>query len=751
MIQGPWVVFRCVRLLPVFAGVLLLAAPLEGQIGTSGQDFVLIPCLTGPIVLDGRMDEAAWEEVPVLPATMHRPTFRGEPSEATEFLLAHDGEYLYFGCRAYISEPSEIRSTSLQRDEGSWSNDWCLLSLDTFNDRENLLVFGTTPAGLRTDVVFANDAEGAPNFSWNTFWDAEVSRDERGWYAEIRVPFSSLRFQETEGAVTMGLTLTRILAGKNEFVTYPAIEPRWGVYSFFKASQTQPVAFEGIRNGNPLYITPYAIGGAGYTHAENDTGTGFDRDTDGLTEVGLDLKYGLTQNLTLDVSANTDFAQVEADDQQVNLTRFSLFFPEKRQFFQERASIFEYSLGGGNERLFHSRRVGIADGEQLRIYGGARVVGRIGEWDVAALTMQTEAPEEEGSSENTAVLRLRRRVLNENTYVGGIFTSRLGNRGTQNVLYGSDAILRLFGQDFLSLNWAQSFEPEEDPGTGFLDRSLFRVFWQRRGVDGLVYEVELTRAGEAFEPGLGFLFRRDYTKAQSSVGHGWRPHAESPFLRYAVTVDATAFRRGEDGSLETGEVAPKVEVEWKSGRSLTATLTTTYEDLTEGFDPADEAEVPEGEYTFSVGSLAFTSSPGSLMRTDATVQWGGYYDGRRASASVTTTWSLSRHLELEGTYRLEDVVFGERGQSFRAHIARLRAEPRLSTRLSGAALVQYNSASNAFLVNFRIRWNPREGTDLYVVWNEGLVTDRHSFDPVRPLSDRRTLVVKYSRTFTLGF
>jgi hypothetical protein len=365
--------------------------------------------------------------------------------------------------------------------------------------------------------------------------------------------------------------------------------------------------------------------------------------------------------------------------------------------------------------------------------------------------MQTEAPEEDGNPENTAVVRLQRWSSNENTYVGGILTSRLGNQGTQNVLYGDDAQIQLFGQDFLTLNWAQSFEPDEDPGAELLDRSLVRFFWQRRGVDGLVYSLDLTRAGEIFDPGLGFLFRRDYAKAQSTLGYGWRPGSESPFLRYALMADATAFRRGEDGSVETGEVAPRLELEWKSGQTVTATLTTTYEDLRESFDPSDDAEVPAGEYTFSVASLRFESSPGSLMRTDATLQWGGYYDGRRASASVTTTWSLSRYLELQGRYRIEDVEFAERGQGFRAHLVRLRAEPRLNTRLSGAALVQYSSASNAVVVNFRIRWNPREGTDLYIVWNEGLVTDRRSFDPVRPFSDRRTLLVKYSRTFTLGF
>jgi hypothetical protein len=734
----------------VLATVSGFGAPAEGQVDPRGNETVLIPRLSGPIVLDGRVDEPAWEEVPVLPATMHRPTYMGTPTETTEFRVAHDGTFFYLGCRLYDSDPSGIRALSLERDETSFSNDWCAIGLDTFLDRENMHLVGTNPAGQRTDLVFANDAEGAPDPDWNTFWDAEVSQNENGWEAEIRVPFSSLRFQETDGVVIMGLLIFRNIARKNEVHTFPGVEPRWGTFSLFKASQAQPVILRGIRDSNPLYVTPYAIGGAGYTHDENEAETGYDRETSRLREAGLDLKYGLTENLTLDVSVNTDFAQVEADDAQVNLTRFSLFFPEKRPFFKERSGVFEFSLGG-NERLFHSRRIGLSEGEALRIFGGARVVGRIGEWDVGALTMQTEAPEAVGSPENTAVLRLRRRVWNENSYLNGIFTSRLGNDATENVLYGFDAILRLFGQDYLTLNWAQSFDGEDGSDVKGLDRTLARFYWQRRGVDGLAYEADLSRAGEAFEPGLGFLFRRDYTKSRVSLGYGWRPGQESPLLRYALAVEALVYHRGEDGYLETGEFTPTFDLGLKSGHTFTASVISTREYLEEGFEPSDDTEVLAGRYTYSVGSLEFTQSTGDRIRTDVSAEYGGYFDGRRASASVTTTANLSRHLEVQGTYRVDDVVFEERDQEFRAHIARFRIEPRLNTKLTGATLVQYNSASNAFLVNARLRWNPREGNDLYVVWNEGLVTDRRSFDPIRPFSDQRTILVKYSHTFTMGF
>ena len=505
-----------------------------------------VPRLTGPIIMDGRVEEAAWEAVEPLPTVMQIPTFEGDPTERTEFRIAYDDNYIYASCRNFDSDPSGIRALSLKRDETGFTNDWCMLLLDTFYDRQTSLVFATTPAGLRTEALFPNDSQGRSNFDWNTFWDAAAARDDRGWYAEIRIPLTSLRFQEVDGAVVMGVTMLRVIGRKNEILLSHPISPEWGLTSFTKASQARAMEFRGIAGGNPIYVTPYATGGMSHSHELNDGETAYDRDTRRPLEAGLDVKYGLAENFTLDVSLNTDFAQVEADDQQINLTRFSLFFPEKRAFFQERSGLFEYSLGG-NERLFHSRRIGLAGGEPIRIYGGARLVGRVGEWDVGALSMQSEATQENASSENTGVLRLRRRVFNENSYVGSILTTRLGNEGTRNVVYGSDGIFRLFGQDFLTLNWSQSFEPSDGSAVEALDRAFVRIFWERRGIDGLTYGLDLSQSGAAFDPGLGFLFRRDYAKGVGTLRHGWRFGPRSWFLRHELSVDATAFRRGSDG------------------------------------------------------------------------------------------------------------------------------------------------------------------------------------------------------------
>ena len=259
----------------------------------------------------------------------------------------------------------------------------------------------------------------------------------------------------------MGLTLWRFLAREQEFDLFPVFPADWGGYSHFKVSQARTVVFEDLQPETPLRITPYALGGAGQESVLNDAETAYDRQADPTYDAGLDIKYGLTSNFTLDLTLNTDFAQFEADNQQVNLTRFPLIFPEKRRFFLERASTFSFGFGRPN-RLFYSRRIGLFQGRQVRILGGARVVGRTGPWDVGVLNMQTAREPEIGPggqalpSENFGVARLQREVINEDSQVGGILTSRLGRDGSYNVAYGLDGLFRLKGEQHLGAKWAQA-------------------------------------------------------------------------------------------------------------------------------------------------------------------------------------------------------------------------------------------------------------------------------------------------------
>lgn len=300
----------------------------------------------GLVALNGMSDEPAWEGIEPLPVVMHIPNFGNIPSERTEILMAYDDDFLYIASRLYDSEPSKIQAPSKKRDSMMPSNDWFGIIIDTFNDKENALAFFTTPAGLRMDATVFNDAQGEfpINVSWNTFWDVKTVCNGEGWFVEMCIPLSSLRFQDKDGRVVMGLITWRYIARKNEIDIFPAIQQDWGMWSAWKPSQAQEIVLEGVYSRKPLYIAPYVLGGIGQSFELNDPETAYQRIDDPTNELGLDIKFGLTSNLTLDITVNTDFAQVEADDEQINLTRFSLFFPEKRLFFSRALKHFRIQL-----------------------------------------------------------------------------------------------------------------------------------------------------------------------------------------------------------------------------------------------------------------------------------------------------------------------------------------------------------------------------------------------------------------------
>jgi hypothetical protein len=592
-----------------------------------------------------------------------------------------------------------------------------------------------------------NDAQGEMPFNtdWNTFWDVKIERNRDGWFVEMRIPLSSLQFQDKDGSCVMGLISWRWIARKNESVVFPAISPDWGMFSLFKPSQAQEVVFQGIHKKKPLYIAPYMLGGLGHSYELNEAETAYERSDDPAHELGLDIKYGLTSNLTLDVTVNTDFAQVEADDEQVNLTRFSLFFPEKRLFFQERSSTFDFNLGGPNS-LFYSRRIGIYEGKSVRIYGGARLVGRVGGWDLGFLNMQTAAIEDL-PSENFGVLRIRRQVFNPYSYLGGIITSRIGADNTYNIAYGLDGIFRLFGNDYLSFKLAQTFENGQENNLTSLDQARVGLNWERRSVMGLGYDFSFSSVGSAFNPGMGFQMRENYTRFGDRLLYGWRPGEKSSLLRHHIFLDGFLLLENTGGSMESAEIGPGWEFETKSGAYGNFAFKMFWEDVPEEFELSNDAEVPVGKYSFYGLKATYITPMTRLFFAENTLDVGTFYDGWRVSLSVSPWLSISSSLELSGMYQFNRIVFPDRDQQFTAHIARLRFLAMLSTKFSAAAFIQFNSASNTVITNIRIRYNPREGNDFYLVYNEGLNTNRYRQSPIPPSTGNRAVMIKYSYTF----
>jgi hypothetical protein len=695
--------------------------------------------LEQPVTIDGRPDDDAWAGVEPLPLTMYFPTHRGTPSQRTEIRVAYDDGHLLIAGHFYDDDPDGIRINSLYRDR--WNGDDALaVYVDAFNDNQTAKWFGLTPAGMRFDLLVADDG-ATLNGSWDGFWDAATTTTDEGWFAEMRIPFSTLGFQtDADGRAIMGLTVTRLVSRSGERVTFPDIDP---AFAFRQPSVARDVELRDVRVQTPLYVTPYVLGGARHTPAFGPEPA----TTTTSREAGVDVRWPFSHSLTLDLSVNTDFAQVEADDRQINLDRFPLFFPEKRRFFQERSGLFEFTTGEGG-RLFHSRRIGLTDDRAVvPVLGGARLVGRVGEWDVGALDVATDRVDGL-ERENFAAARVRRRVLNPFSTVGVLATHRSGD-GPGSGAVGLDAVLRLWGDEYLTAKWAATARSGEDPGIGLGERSLAYLRWQRRANRGLAWSAEAVRQGAAYDPSVGFVRRRDFTSANLLAN--WYVFTDDhPWLRriWPGALAFSTFRNG-DGSLESGQYAVWIQWETKSGGGGWLEPKLFREQVRFPFALGTGAEVPAGDYTFADLQLALSMPAGRRLRTSLDARAGTFFDGTRIQVILSPTWNASRHLELGGEYQYSRIRFDDRDQAADLHVARLRVGTAANARASGNAFLQYSTVARRVDVNVRLRYNVSEGTDLWVVYNEGLRTERDALAdlPRPPLSAGRSLIVKYSHTF----
>jgi hypothetical protein len=739
--------------------ILILTCSLIQSVIVLSQEQITIPGLIGEFKFDGMTDDVCWQNVKPLPMVMHIPVFGNQPSENTEVMVCYDNTYLYVGARLYDSNPSDMLVSSKKRDESVVASEGFILILDSFNDKENGLAFGTTPTGLRNDFTIFKDAmvatrEGPFNQSWNTFWDVKTSRNELGWFVEMRIPFSSIRFKDDAGKVVMGLTCLRILAHKNEIDVFPSIPPNWGKNSCYRPSKAQEVLFEGLSSKRPFYIAPYAIAGYQQDYSLNESGTEYQQNNSPKLNAGLDIKYGLTNNLTADITVNTDFAQVEADDEQINLTRFSLFFPEKRTFFQERSSIFSFDFEQGSS-LFYSRRIGLHEGEQVPIIAGARVTGMAGRWDIGFMDMQTQAiNQEEGSenalpSENFGILRLRRQVINENSYMGGVVTSRVGMDGSYNTAYGIDGIIKLFENDYLNIKLAQVMDNSYTNDFFSLDPTRLYINWNRFNDKGLNYDFAWSRSGKDFIPEIGFQIRNNYTLYSTGIGYGWIPGEAYAMQNHKVGIKVTAYQNNLDNSAESVETMFTYNFRFKSDYNGTAYIRNQYENVLDTFSLSDNTYIPTGKYSFTYFETHLNSPSTNPFVMGVDLFTGGFYDGKRFGFGLEPAWNIGSTLQLALTYDHNFLSFKERNQSFSEGILGFKALVMFDTKLSASTFIQYNSAENDLISNFRFRYNPREGNDFYVVFNEGRSTYRDIVNPRMPLFNYRSILLKYTYTFTL--
>lgn len=729
-----------------FSTFLLLLIINTGIICAKDSVFE-IPYINSPILLDGITTDEAWQQIDPLPMVMFQPVYKGEMTEKTEIKVAYDEKYIYILGNLYDSEPDKIVANTLYRDKYRGDETFGVV-IDSYNDNENAKWFYVTPNGVKVDLSVTNDAQGDEfyNRNWSTFWDTSVKITDEGWFVEMRIPFSSLGFQKTNNEVIMGLIIYRYIARKAERHVYPDIAANWS-HGFAKPSQAQKIKMYNIEYKPPMYFTPYILGGFDEYNSMDENNSGYQKHNNLNREIGLDIKFPVAVNMNLDLTINTDFAQAEADETQINLTRTPLFFPEKRQFFQERADIFDFKFSETNN-LFYSRRIGLEEGRQVKILGGARLAGRTGKWDLGILDMQTKAIQDyDLESKNFGLIRAKRQIINNNSYVGGIVTSIIDVKGNYNINTGLDFLANYSGKEFLDFKIASTFDNRITNSFSLHDNSKIRFNFHRRTFKGLYYNVTGESVGKFYRPDMGFESRQDYKLFDAELYYGHFLKSESPIRILTPSIKYFTSIRNKKNSIESQMIQQPLEFVFKNSAIWRLTNIWWYENLETTLSFSDKTFIEAGSYSFYGINLEHETATYKTLQVKLSALASTFYDGKQYSLSLKPVWHQSKYMELSAEARLNYIEIPKRNQQEYLNIYRLQTLLALNAKLSLQILAQYNQLNRQISANTRFRYNFSEGNDLWIVYNEINNTDLYRTVPSLKRLDNRVLLVKYTYTF----
>ncbi len=727
--EAPDVALRAFRGVAAVVGVLLAAAPLSAQqpahaeSGPGTAQPVSVEAVARPvahavrtnqrIVIDGEPDEAAWQEADSLDDFVQSQPAAGYPAtEPTVVRLLYDDEYLYISALCFDSDVESMVIATVDKDlDGASTRDYDLLAFafDTFLDRKNSFMFAVNPLGGVRDAQTFDDAREV-NFSWDGVHQARTRLHDWGWSLEMAIPWTTLRFDPSRADQTWGMNLLRRVRRKSEDSYWAPLDRRDPIHKMSKAG-----TLDGLRGLHPsrnLMLTPYVSAGStsGLSVPGADRGERYD--------AGFDLKYGLTPQVTLDLTYNTDFSQVEVDQEQVNLTRFSLFFPEKRDFFVENSGFFtfgdvserEYRMGASlrDFTLFHSRRIGLQGGQPVPIVGGGRLSGRLGGFEIGILDMQTEATPV-ASAENFAVARLRRSLFGA-VDVGGIVVNRQEtDGGDYNRSWGVDASAHLLGNLIVSSYLAGTDDAGAEEGASTAMR--LNAGWRDR-----LWDVSAMhkRVGAAFDPGVGYIRRRAMNQTYATVGAHPRP--DLPGVQQMNVYAEGEYITDPRSVLETRTATGGVGVTFLDGAALTLSASDRFERLYAPFAISGGGRVPAGDHGFREGTLTYSSSQGRALYGDVSVGGGGYFNGDRLSLGAGASWRPHYRFAVELRADHNDIGLPEGDYTVDVYGARVRYSH--SPRLGGSAYVQYNQALEQLVGNFRLNLVHAPLSDFFLVYTE---------------------------------
>jgi hypothetical protein len=711
--------------------------------------------LTESLKLDGVLDEEIYRTVPALGGFMQQLPNEGAPAtERTEAWVFYDARNVYVSARLWSSVPeSQWIANEMQRDSFQLIfNDNFSFVFDTFYDRRNGVAFMVNPIGGFFDYQITD--EGNPNQDWNPIWDVRTGRFEGGWTVEAQVPFKSLRFRPGPSQV-WGVQLGRLIRAKNESTYLTRVPISAGPGTFRLSAAGTLIGVEVPQNNRLIDIKPYAIGSLDTDRrATPPTSNQLNKD------VGVDVKYGVTPNLIADLTYNTDFAQVEVDEQQVNLTRFPLFYPEKREFFLEGRGIFDFgrpggggeggpriqrggggfSFGGGDvPMLFFSRRIGLTNDLTVPILGGGRLTGKAGRFTIGALNIQADdAPSAGAVATNFTVLRVKRDVLRRSR-VGGFFTGRsVSTVGPgSNEAYGVDAAFSFFDNVNFNGYYSQTKTPELKG-----DDHSYQAAFAYNG-DLYRFQVDHLLIGDNFNPEVGFLrrdgIRRTFTQAQ------YRPRPKSIAAVRQFTFGASLdYVRNSAGRVETGIAQARFETEFQNSDRFVVDVQHDHELLRQPFQLTSDVTIPIAAYDFRDIFVAYSMGEQRPVSGTWSVERGQYFNGHITAISHQRgRIALTPQLSIQPGLSINRITLPEAAVTLKLVTSRVTYT--VTPRMFVSGLIQFNSITNSLGSNFRFRWEYQPGSEFFLVYND--VRDTSPRGPM--LLENRSFVVKLTRQFRL--
>lgn len=660
------------------------------------------------LVIDGRLDEPIWQSAE--PATnfyQQAPDEGRLATHLTEVRFLYDDTTLYVGAMMYDDEPENLVINELSREFNSRNSDSFALIMDVFRDGQTGFGFLCNAGGAMRDTQAYDNGRNDPN--WNGVWSCRSTILENGWSLEYAIPFKTLRFPDRE-AQEWGVQMSRMSRADNEFSTWSPVPRPFGHYRVSDAGLLTGIQARG--SGTNFRVKPYAKAAVEQRTAVDDNWEG-----DG----GVDIKWGITSSMVLDGTWRTDFSQVEADAQQINLTRFSLFFPEKREFFLESPGSFQIGLtspGGENRRdflPFFTRRIGLSsNGQPIPVLGGLRLTGRQGPWGLGLLNMQTRDYKVEDQvlrpADNFTAIRLSRDVAPGSSVGGYYFGREAGSGVTHNRVAGLDTLLqptRTLRIEAFGMTSSTAGAPSDWAG---------RAGFSYEGNTNRAYLFHL-HVGDRFRHDLGFVRRDDVNLTFGKYEKILRPQATSQWIReYTLGAKIEAFQDSGYQELQTRVASLSYDMELQDGGRFSVNFDDTYELLTDPFEISDGVVIPMGEYDFGEVQVSYRSNSSATVSGDIQFGSGSFWSGNRKLVNGGLRVRFSEHVAVSGSFDRNSVDLPQ--GSFVTHLGSLNFDWSFTPRMFLNAYVQYNSEADAWLSNVRFNLIHHPLSDIYVVWNE---------------------------------